>query len=533
MSLLLALALAAGTADPVVAVVNGEAITAARLGARLAALRAQGSSPAPEAALDHLVGDVLAAAEARARGLHREQAIADAIEDERRRLAGEHLVTKELGAVQPTEAQLLDLYHASGDTVRLRQVLFLSEADARAALGRIAKGGDLAAEAKHSVDPRGRQGSGESGPRTRMDLPPALASLAFSAPLRQVQGPVALDVGFALFEVLERTPADEAGFPARRAALRAFAAAQFQKAARSHLVEQLRRKSGVQLDEAFLQRMGTRLDATPEEAAHVLARVGGRPLRYGEVLADVQALARGQAGSHASGARIKVELARSRLERMLLEEEATSRGLGKLPEVEAAAWQHEQAVLAQALDARLRAAVPRPTAAEVEEYFRRHAAEYARPATRACSHVLLESRGEANAVRKRLARGERLEDLARAESIDKASGQRGGSLGEIGDDRLDAMLAAGTEVALARALKETPAGQVSEPVQSGLGWHLVRCGPRTPPSPRPLAEVREAVEERLHAERREQASAARASALRGAAQLRVDRQALAAAGFRS
>jgi parvulin-like peptidyl-prolyl isomerase len=536
MSLLaLALALAAGAPEPVVAEVNGEAITAARLRARFTLLRAQGNAATPDAAFETLVSDVVASAEARARGLHKDPTAGEVLEEERRRLAGELLVSRDLGAIQPTEAQLLELFHQSGDSVHLRQVSFLSEADAKAALARIAKGGDLATEARASVDPQARSTGGDVGTRTRMNLPPALAAVVFTAPLKQVQGPIALDAGFALYEVVERTLADESAFPPRREALRAFAVGQFQKATKGHLVEQLRKKHGVTLDEAFLQKMGIRLDATPEEAAYVLAKVGGRPLRYGEVLSDVQALARGQAGSHASGGRIKIELAKNRLDKMVIEAEALARGLGAAPEIQAALWQYEQAVLARALDVKLRAEVARPSPAEIEDYYRRRGDEWAHAAHRPCSHILFESRGEAVAARKRLGRGEKFEELAKAESGDKASALRGGSLGEIGDDRLEAMLRAGNEVALARALKDAPAGQVSEPVESGLGWHLVRCGPRSPPVPRKLEEVREQVVERMVAERGEKAATGRLAQLRAAARLRVDKDALArvAADFRS
>jgi peptidyl-prolyl cis-trans isomerase C len=191
-----------------------------------------------------------------------------------------------------------------------------------------------------------------------------------------------------------------------------------------------------------------------------------------------------------------------------------------------ALWQYQQAVLAQALEAKVRASVPPPTAAEVEAFFAQRAADFANPMRRACDHILFESRGEAAAARKRLARGEKFEELARAESIDKASGRKGGALGEIPDDRLEAMMKSGSEAALARALRETAPGEVSQPVGSGLGFHLVRCGPRIPAAPRPLAEVREAVSGRVAEERERRAAQELAAQLRAAAHPQVDREAL-------
>lgn len=535
LALVVALAAAAAAgADAVVAQVDGEAITASRFQARLAMMKAQANPTLPAAALDRLVDETLMAAEARRLGLHQAPAVTEAIENERRRLASDLLV-RDLATLQPEEAQLEAMYHAGSDVASVRQILFLSREEAQASLDRLRQGAAFAEEARRSVDARTRDQGGALGKRNRQELDPALAGPAFEVPLKVPLGPIALGTGFAVIEVLERTIADEAGFAGVREPLRGFAAAQLQKQARAHLVEQLRRKSPVTLDEAFLQKMGSRLEASGDEAGHVVAKVGGRPLRYEEVLEDVRSLSRGQASAHSSGSRIKIDLAQARVEKLLLQDEAIARGLGNAAEIQPALWQYQQAVLSHELELRARAAVRAPAPAEVEAFHRQHAADYAQPARRACAHLLLETRGEAQAARKRIQKGEKFEDVARGASIDKASAAQGGAIGEVGEDQLDAAIAAGRDVDLARALKETPAGQVSEPVQSALGFHLLRCGARIPPQARPLAEVREAVGRRLAEERGEQAVAAEVVRLRGAARLRVDREAAerAAASGRS
>jgi len=516
------LTLSAAPADPVVAEVNGEAITPPRFLARMALLRSQGNEASPEAALDGLVRDLLRAQEARRRALHREVAVAEAMEVGKRLFAGERLLERDLFGLEPAEEQLKELHHLSGDAVHVRLVSYDSRASAEAGLGRLASGTPFAEEAKRSLDQKTRAKGGDLGTRTRSDLDPAVAALAFEAPLHVRQGPVALSTGFAVFEVLERTRADEASYISRRDALRRFASEQIRKAAKEHLLEQLRRKHGAAVDEAFLQKTGTSLEARPGDAGHVLARVRGRTVTYGEVLEDARSLSRGQATSHFSGPRVKSELARARVDRLLLEAEAMDRGLAEDPEVVPRIWQYEQAVLAQAMEARIRAEVPVPSPGEVADHHREHAGDFAHPATRTCAHILLGSRGEAEAARRRIAAGEAFEELARGESLDRASAQRGGGLGEISDAQIDSALRGGGEAAFATALRDAVPGKLGEPVQSGLGFHLVRCGPRSVPQPRPLGEVREAVEARLREERARQAVERMDANLRAAARIRSD-----------
>ena len=157
-----------------------------------------------------------------------------------------------------------------------------------------------------------------------------------------------------------------------------------------------------------------------------------------------------------------------------------ARGLGSAAAIQPALWQYQMGLYAQMLDARVRA-VPAPAEAEVAAYHRSRAGLFAHPAKRECAHILFESRGEAVQAQRKIARGARFEEVARAESLDKGSGQKGGHLGEIGEDWMASMAQVPGQGELAQALRSVPAGQVSEPVQSPQGFHLLRCGPRRPP----------------------------------------------------
>lgn len=81
-------------------------------------------------------------------------------------------------------------------------------------------------------------------------------------------------------------------------------------------------------------------------------------------------------------------------------------------------------------------------------------------------HILVESRDEAEALAIRLEQGEPFHALARAHSKDQGSATQGGGLG--------AVTAGQTVMEFEDVLLRLRPGQVSAPVESPFGWHLIR-----------------------------------------------------------
>jgi peptidyl-prolyl cis-trans isomerase D len=134
-----------------------------------------------------------------------------------------------------------------------------------------------------------------------------------------------------------------------------------------------------------------------------------------------------------------------------------------------------------------------PTKAEIEKAYEENASRFVKPPKRRASHILVEVKGAGEpAVQQALARAQELEKqlragadfaaLARKSSDDKESAARGGDLGEIRPGVLPAEIDA--------ALVGLKAGQVSAPVRSSYGYHLVKLNSLSPEVRRPLAEVR-------------------------------------------
>jgi parvulin-like peptidyl-prolyl isomerase len=344
-ALALALALAGSPAAPqVLAQVDAVQITRADLEERLRVLRVRKVPADPAGQVAALVDEALLAGEARRRGLDKDPTVTGLLAQERRRMAVDAFAASLVA--EPSEADLRSLYHQTGDSVRLVLVKLETEADARAALQRVKAGGDIAAEARRSLDPRLAAAGGDTGQTTRAAVAPALAGEAFSAPIGSVFGPVQLELGWAIAKVVERTIADEAGFAARREAIAAFARDQMRSQVRTHLVEQLRRKAKASVDEAFLAKVGRPPSAS--DLDHAAATVNGKPIPYRDLVKYETGIPGGHGASAARSA-----FAWREVDRIVLETEALAKGFDRSPAVARTLPGIERNLLASAASERI------------------------------------------------------------------------------------------------------------------------------------------------------------------------------------
>ncbi len=399
--LVLPLLLAAGP-SPEVARVGTTVITRVEVEARLAQMRATGDQGGPLDAVNGLIGEYLLEQEARRLGLASSPAVKARVEQERRRLAGALLEERELaGNVKVGEADLRAAYHSTADTVKFDALIFDSEHAAAAAVARAGKAGDLEVSKSLAV----KHAMGQATLRGQVD--PRLVEAVFKAPLGAVQGPVEASLGWAVFKVLERQLGDEAGFQARREALAAHAVKGAVAQGRAHLVKQLRAQQKVQLDEAFLDALPKGSDATPAQAAHVIATVGGRPVTYADVLPVLKSI--GSATGHSASATVKKEVAWQEVDNRLLQDAAVKRGYADDPSIKAKLPAIEAAALAQALVAQLAAAVTPPAEPEIAAFYKAHQAEIGQPLQAArpaiATHLTNQRRAEAVLAKVRELRG--------------------------------------------------------------------------------------------------------------------------------
>jgi peptidyl-prolyl cis-trans isomerase D len=122
-------------------------------------------------------------------------------------------------------------------------------------------------------------------------------------------------------------------------------------------------------------------------------------------------------------------------------------------------------------------------------------ARFVQPEQRSVRHVLLTVPQEADeavaeavlaqiqAIRDRIIAGEEFAELAEAESQDPGSASQGGSLGTIERGLMDP--------AFDLAAFSLPVGEVSEPVRSRFGYHLIEVTEIVPETTKPFEEVKD------------------------------------------
>jgi hypothetical protein len=141
---------------------------------------------------------------------------------------------------------------------------------------------------------------------------------------------------------------------------------------------------------------------------------------------------------------------------------------------------------------RLLADAARPAEVEEEEiaaFYDRHAGELAEPESVTLRQVLVATHNEARDVRRRLARNPRaFEAIARSQSRGPEAAA-GGHMGTFERGQLPPAL---EEVAFA-----LPAGATSEPVETALGYHVLRVESRQDARALSLEEAREQIRDRL------------------------------------
>lgn len=193
-----------------------------------------------------------------------------------------------------------------------------------------------------------------------------------------------------------------------------------------------------------------------------------------------------------------------------LAQEARKRGVDKRSETQEQVRVSTDGVLAGALYREIAAGI-KPDDAAAHTYYDQHKSEYEQVTA---SHILIRFKGsgvpakpgakdlteaealaKAQEVRKRILAGEDFAKVATAESDDTQSAEKGGLLGEaFGHGR---MVPAFEEVAF-----KLPVGEVSEPVKTQFGYHLIKV---TKHENKPFEEMKASIEQRLKPDLAQQA----------------------------
>lgn len=243
-------------------------------------------------------------------------------------------------------------------------------------------------------------------------------------------------------------------------------------------------------------------------ADEVVAKMGAVELKRG----DVKRLAESQ-GIDLKGNRQAVALAleqsvRTELVRRYVLDEAKQKQWDKRPEVQSEIERaREQVLVASYMNDIARQPASFPSDAELQAAYEATKARFAVPARYRVAQIYIAGAKEPGANekstdaerkadeawKKAREKNASFADIARARSEHKESAARGGEMDWLAEDQLLPELRA--------VLKGMSVGDISKPVKSQSGWHVLKLLERKEAGVRPLSEVREALVQALRLQR--------------------------------
>jgi parvulin-like peptidyl-prolyl isomerase len=134
---------------------------------------------------------------------------------------------------------------------------------------------------------------------------------------------------------------------------------------------------------------------------------------------------------------------------------------------------------------------------DIQEHYQENKAQFTQPASRTVRHILVKNRTRANELYRELENGGNFASLAREFSQDKGSAQQGGKL---------PITKGQTVPEFDRVAFELDRGEVSQPVKTQFGWHIIEAlTPIKQERVTPLEDVEDSIREQLLQSRRNEA----------------------------
>jgi peptidyl-prolyl cis-trans isomerase C len=181
----------------------------------------------------------------------------------------------------------------------------------------------------------------------------------------------------------------------------------------------------------------------------------------------------------------------------ILYQEALKKGLDKSPEFRQKVEDFKKLTLISELIGQEVMSKAKVSDQEVKDYYNKHKEDFATTSQIRASHILVKTEDEANKVLERLKKGEKFETLARELSLDKASAKHGGDVGFFGRGQM--------VPEFERAAASLKVGQISEPVKTQFGYHIIKVTGRKTGPVLPFDRVKEVIAQKLAGERQKEA----------------------------
>ncbi|MDO4617047.1 MAG: peptidylprolyl isomerase [Lachnospiraceae bacterium] len=313
----------------------------------------------------------------------------------------------------------------------------------------------------HSTCPSAPQG-GELGFFGRGMMVPEFDEAAFAAELNQVTEPVQTQFGYHLIKVIDKKLASIAPFEEVTDQIRAQLTQQKQNDVLVTRIEVLKGKyDDIQVDESAVDRL---IDQYPAQHQSYLQTEEGRNAVREQKLAY-----------------------------MVLTRSAREKGKDQEADFFASVRDYEEQMLAQQMIQELFDSIE-ISDEEAKKYYDVAVSQFRTPEQVHARHILVDSREKADEIREKILSGEiSFEDAAKEHSTCPSKAD-GGSLGYFGHGQ---MVQEFDEAAFAAEI-----GQVTEPVQTQFGYHLIKVEDKKEAGEQPFEEVKNQIIQQMAEQRK-------------------------------
>jgi len=135
---------------------------------------------------------------------------------------------------------------------------------------------------------------------------------------------------------------------------------------------------------------------------------------------------------------------------------------------------------------------------QIQDYYTAHKSTYTTPKTREVAHILVKTKGTAEAIYAQLKNGADFAALAKKYSTDKQSAKNGGKLCVAHPNATSDGSCVSTVAPFDKTAFSLATGTFSSPVHSQYGWHIIKAvGPVKPAHVTALSSVRDSIRQTL------------------------------------
>ena len=198
----------------------------------------------------------------------------------------------------------------------------------------------------------------------------------------------------------------------------------------------------------------------------------------------------------------KQRFVRALVEEEVIVRESMKRGFDDTEEFRDEIRQRERDLLVRLFYEKVIQAEATPPDSEVVAYYEAHIKDYSVPEHVRARHILVDSRKQAVELKSRLTAGADFGQLAEEYSLDEQTKRRQGEF--IGWVERDAPIKGlGNITEIKDALFSMGVGEVSEPIKTDMGYHIVTVDEHNPETSKPYEDVRDEISKILTNTRQE------------------------------